>query len=326
MMTAIYALGHFAVDFLCALLILGRFGGLPGWLTVTLYYNFLAFAMQMPLGVLADRLGRCRGFAALGAGLVCLAALPLGTGWTVALAGLGNACYHVGGGRETLLASRKAGPLGVFVAPGALGIFLGSLLRGQLLWEVLGAALLAAAGICIALAARQEKPEPRDCRVPGRKAIAAIAAAFLVVLLRSLVGMCASAPWKVGIWIPLGAVLGACGKALGGPAADRFGGGKAGGLSLLLAAGLFLLPEVPICGVLAGLLFQMSMPITLREASDRLPGGEGFVFGLMTFGLFLGFLPAQWGFVLSPAWMAGLAALSGLVLAWAAKGGTACNT
>lgn len=319
MVLPIYCLGHFAVDFVCAWLIFGHFAGQPGWITAALCYNFCAFALQMPVGILSDRLGRCRVFSGIGAALVCAAALPLGMWWTVLCAGLGNAFYHVGGGRETLLASSKYGPLGAFVAPGALGIFLGSLLRTNSTAGILGILLLALCGAALMILSRREIPSPQEMEIPRPKAAGLASLLFLIVLLRSLVGMCSASPWKTGIWIIIGAVLGAAGKALGGIAADRWGGRIAGGVSLLLAAALFLFPEAPLCGVLAGMLFNMSMPITLRDCADALPGGEGFAFGALTFALFLGFIPAQYSVMLTYWQTALLALLSGIGLMLAAK-------
>ena len=42
-------------------------------------------------------------------------------------------------------------------------------------------------------------------------------------------------------------------------------------------------------------LFNMTMPVTLWAAAKLLPGGRGFAFGMLTFALFLGFLPAYLG-------------------------------
>lgn len=55
----IYSAAHFAVDFSCALLLLGRIRPGPGdALLCLLLYNFCAFALQMPVGLLADRLDK----------------------------------------------------------------------------------------------------------------------------------------------------------------------------------------------------------------------------------------------------------------------------
>jgi len=43
------------------------------------------------------------------------------------------------------------------------------------------------------------------------------------------------------------------------------------------------------------LLFNMTMPVTLWAMAKIMPGAKGFAFGLLTFGLFLGFLPVYLG-------------------------------
>ena len=127
----IYSAAHFAVDFSCALLLLGRIRPGPGdALLCLLLYNFCAFALQMPVGLLADRLDKNHAVAAVGCGACALAWLIPGLGGAVC-AGVGNALFHVGGGLDTLNRSAsRCGALGIFVSPGALGIFLGGLLAG----------------------------------------------------------------------------------------------------------------------------------------------------------------------------------------------------
>ena len=116
--TALYAFAHFTVDLGCAY---AMFAGYAGGATGYLLYNFFAFAMQMPLGILADALGRNRRFALLGTALVfAICCFPsFGLLGSVIL-GLGNGLFHVGGGLDVLnLSGRRAAPLGVFVSPGA---------------------------------------------------------------------------------------------------------------------------------------------------------------------------------------------------------------
>ena len=48
-------------------------------------------------------------------------------------------------------------------------------------------------------------------------------------------------------------------------------------------------------GIAALLLFNMTMPITLYLLVSKLPQLSGFCFGLLTFALFLGFLPEYFG-------------------------------
>lgn len=311
-----HSIGHFFVDFLCAWLILGRCAGTAHWMYLALFYNFYAFAMQLPLGILADRLGRCRPFALLGAFIAVLALLPLGTWFTAWMAGLGNAAYHVGGGRAVLTERRGYGPLGIFVAPGAVGLMLGSCLR-TVPWvgPAAGAGLILAALLAGVWEKRLATALRWDRRLP---------LLFLVVILRSFVGMTLAAPWKVGLAAAAAAILTAMGKALGGLAADRLGARWAGGVSLLLAGPLFLFPQSATLGLCALTLFNMSMPITLKEAADAM--GPGGAFGLLTLALFLGFLPVLFGIRLGADTGAVLAAASGVLLILGTREEVPCIT
>ena len=90
-------------------------------------------------------------------------------------------------------------------------------------------------------------------------------------------------------------------------------------VSLVLAALLFLLPDAGFAGVLGVLLFNMTMPITLRQACKAVPGMEGFGFGLLTFGLFLGYIPSAFGISFAP-WIGALLSLGCAGLLWLDKG------
>ena len=291
---SIYAAGHFFVDLACAFLVLryGRVG--VSWLTALLLYNFFAFAMQMPLGLLADHLGSGRIFAAAGCLIIALSAFVRSSPLALCIiAGLGNAFFHIGGGHDVLGSSeQKASSLGIFVSPGAFGLFLGGLLQRTSFptWSVLLILFVFAAGIFLLC--------PRTSGHPvflGRLSLRSwmfVLLLLLVVCLRSYAGFLFRFPWKKGVWAWLfiaGVVLG---KTLGGLLYDRFGGIKTSVASLLLSAILFLLSKYPVAGCAAVLLFNMTMPVTLRAAADLFPRAKAFSFGLLTFALFLGMLPA----------------------------------
>ena len=122
---ALYSLAHFWVDLSCALLVFRTMAGREDLALCLLLYNFCAFALQMPLGLLADRLNRNGLTAAAGCGLTALAYLPLPAVLAALLAGTGNALFHLGGGIDVLNAGEKrAAALGVFLSPGSLGLFL----------------------------------------------------------------------------------------------------------------------------------------------------------------------------------------------------------
>lgn len=308
---AVYATGHFLVDFSCALMMLRTLPE-PVYFLV---YNFCAFAMQMPIGLMADLLGKNKPFAMTGIGLVLLGTLPLPVPLQVISIGLGNACFHVGGGREALLADNKMTGLGIFVSPGAVGIYLGTVLAHNEtvhIWVTISLAVIASAVWMLCPSGEKKNPTARP-----RPMLALLM--LTVVIVRSMIGLSMDSPWKIGVFVTLGAVAAAVGKAAGGFLGDKLGSRNAGVLSLLLAAGLFLLPDMGIAGVIGVLLFNMTMPITLRRACDALPGLEGFGFGLLTFGLFLGYLPSAFGITVAP-WLGAVMALICAGLIWLDKG------
>lgn len=314
----IYAAAHFLVDLGCALLLLGRI--CPDWNpeVAILLYNLFAFAVQMPVGLLADRLGRCHLFASAGCLLVLLGwMLPPGP-VAVITAGLGNAAFHVGGGLNTLNESgRRAGPLGLFVSPGAFGVYLGAILafykspeEALTPREVLtsGKSMLSTESflplvVCLSLAVaavviwrfgRGTDNAPLDLPRGDFKLWRAAACLLAVVIFRSLLGLAADLPWKTDFgWLAVCAVAG--GKAAGGYVADRFGMFPTAMASLCLSAICFLGGNHPAAGLGALFLFNMTMPLTLWAMARLFSGMKGFSFGLLTFGLFLGFLPVYFG-------------------------------
>jgi len=81
-----------------------------------------------------------------------------------------------------------------------------------------------------------------------------------------------------------------------------------------LAAALYVVGELSVCGVLAMFLFNMTMPITLFALAKAMPGCRGFAFGLLTFALFLGFLPTYLGAGSIGSFGMAVVAVSSLVL------------
>ena len=287
----LYAAAHFWVDLSCALLVLGRLRGDLSGLDALVYYNLCAFALQMPLGALADRAGAGRAFAAAGCALAALAwALP-GLFPAALCAGVGNALFHVGGGRYVLNGSGGCGALGIFVSPGALGIVLGGLapVRAALSpWLVCGGLLVMGAALLRAEAGPAGAPFDPAPLAGGAGPLVLL---FVVVLLRSDVGGRMDFPWRSGLGLA-SALAVAGGKALGGLLADRMGPVRTAGISLALSAGCFLWAAHPAAGLAGICLFNMTMPLTLWGAARLLPGAKGLAFGLLTFALFLGSLPA----------------------------------
>ena len=309
-----YSFSHLCVDLCCALLVLPAARSSGRSALVFLLYNYCAFALQMPIGLWADRLNRNAVLAAAGCLLVALAAplhaFPI---LTAIVAGLGNACFHVGGGVDVLNDSGdKAAFLGVFVSPGALGLYLGGLLSRTKLPLPLIAALvmLLCAGLTAWTAAhtgvlRKSENAPFSLRGTGSfDVILSALCLFLVVVLRSFVGMTGNFAWKSGGFALLATLMLVLGKTLGGFAMDRIGGRLTSLLTLLPAAVLYFLADNPFAGLGAILLFNMTMPVTLSALARKMPGSKGFSFGLLTCALFLGVIPTILGLAgSSPSWL-----------------------
>lgn len=304
-MTGVYSAAHFFVDLACAFVVFRGIYSSGADRELLLIYNFCAFALQMPIGVLLDRFGRGHLAAGSGCMLTALAyiicRLPLGAARLFAAisAGVGNALFHAGGGVYVLDEHKDSGALGVFVSPGAIGLFLGTVWgKGDSVPEAIPVIMMIVFGVLIltlpaALKTGFSMGKPADTplsfELTGKTALAA-ALLFMVVVIRSMGGFMVFLPWKAGA-AAAAVICTAGGKALGGFASDKLGKLNAAVISMTAAAVLYMLSDNMLCGLGAILFFNMSMPMTLRAAADIFKGGRGFSFGLLTFALFIGYLP-----------------------------------
>ena len=304
----IYSGTHFLIDFACAYFIFTRFATFQHWTLCFVLYNFFAFAMQAPFGLLADRLNRNAVIAAAGCVItafsICFSPYPV-VGCVVI--GIGNALFHIGGGIDILnQCETKCARLGIFVSPGAMGVFLGSLWARTLRiphWLV--CVILVAAAVLILLTQSVESrkegktdlflsenrrfafPSPWTSRILFTSLLL-----FTVVFIRAFVGNTLSFPWRaqpnLALLLTCGVVLG---KTVGGFLADKMGSSRASLITLSIAAVLFLFADNPVAGIFAVFFFNMTMPITLWAIARIFPCAKGFSFGLLTASLFLGLLP-----------------------------------
>lgn len=320
----IYGLLHFLVDFCCAFFIFRMMRDTGELYLYFFIYNFCAFALQMPAGLLADKCSENAWTAMLGCFLTAAApflytVLSYGKGdmslpfciSAIVLTGLGNCLFHVGGGIEILKTGRdKLWPLGIFVSPGAAGIFLGNCIgKGDTHPSLLPYVLLVAGTFILLWQQKErkgkvflnhtdkEKTAGENFHYKRNIAAAAIFCLAAVVVLRSHLGMIYSFPWKketIGGICSLFAVM--SGKVAGGMLADRFGIGKTAFVSMAVAMGCFFLAENMGFGVIGIFCFNMSMPLTLYLSSRLLNPHRGFAFGILTFAIFIGFLPSYFGY------------------------------
>lgn len=349
MHTFFYSVLHFLTDGICAFALYARFAGSEQFALLILWYDFCAFVLQMPAGAFMDYLkakrpgkaGRLPYFCALSGAVITVAGAFLHP----VILGIGNALFHVGGGIGTIEEDRrkkkKGAALGIFVAPGAMGLYLGIFfgkdvrLPGLQLLLALSAVYLLLFLLFGLLSGRKEARPSAACPVTAGKparsvlsqssspaASAAAALCFLVVLLRSYAGFSVSFSWKEGfLWGFLATSAVVLGKMAGGILAARFGTEKVMIGSLCTAALCYLFSASPAAGLAALLCFNMTMPVTLYMIADRFRSLEGFSFGLLTVALFLGALPTFSGKPFLPGHLlgAGVSLLS-LILLLAASG------
>lgn len=302
---------HCLVDFCCIYLMMQQvfpvcwMTSMSSWLLYTLLYNFIAFAGQLPIGIIGDWLQRNMNLIAVGLLLLLIAYGGALLGFPllciVILLGIGNACFHVGGGRAAMeWKENVCQPVGIFVATGAFGVFGGKWIsRNGMNWivpmiVVLSVALLVQLLFCWHTEERtRPKQEFSIQPAHGSWSLLLSFCCIFVVVLRSFAGSVMHFLWArewLALFLTIAIVLG---KAVGGILADRFGIRPTIIGSLTACALLFLVSDrFAICGLLAVFLFNMTMPITLSLLGMQFPHAKGMAFGALTFALFVGLIPS----------------------------------
>ena len=296
MILGINAAAHLLVDAVCLATLFGAAGQGIDIAAAVLIYNTLAFSTQCLTGWWVDRPGLARLLEPISMLLVAAGYfLPAGLMLRVVLIGLGNSLFHVCGGRVTLEKSRgKASPLGMFVAPGALGVCLGK--AWPQLGNLLAALLVLMAGI-VFLAYRREPGEL--FRIEPRREepfpLLPVAALVIAVAVRAIGGCAAVFSWNTGAQTALAmAFFVFAGKFSGGFLCDRSDAVKTSALSILPAAFLTAFAASHMGGSLLGqFLLNLSMPVTLWLLYRLLPDEPGFAFGLAASALWPGTLLGQ---------------------------------
>lgn len=297
----LYGFTHALVDAVCAAVVFSMPGSVSldkSWyFFLVVLYDVLAFGLQPVAGFFMDMLKIPSFTSAAGCLLTAAAALSINLPLAaICLAGLGNALFHVGGGSICLnLKPGSAGPAGAYVAPGAIGLFIGTLVgKGGYFHAWFFILLLMSAGIILLIS----KP-PKIQYDAGRNKTCSHFSIILLLLLssiaiRSLVGFTVSFPWKSNIYLlTVLTIAVALGKAAGGVLSDKFGWIKVTITGLIISAPLLSFgsanPYLAITGIF---MFNLTMPVTLVAVSRMFPGYTGFAFGLTTLGLITGAIPA----------------------------------
>jgi FSR family fosmidomycin resistance protein-like MFS transporter len=271
----------------------GEVGGL------LLLYNVLGFAMQPVVGWLVDRgrwsrLAVLVGLAAQAGALVFMGLSP----WlAVALTGLGSAVFHVGAGSLALGETPgRATGVGLFAAPGVLGLGIGGALAvagipaspGWLIGLLVVLGWLAFVLPHVGKASGRRLGHASD---PPRHPVFEAHDLWMIGLLAAIA--LRSLVWTALNWIVEGqsgsllalAAAAALGKAVGGVLADRFGWRRWTLTALVGAAFLTGLgPRNAAAACLSAALLQSATPAAVAALLTWLPGRPALAAGL-AFGL-----------------------------------------
>jgi FSR family fosmidomycin resistance protein-like MFS transporter len=263
-----------------------------------LLYNALGFGGQALVGPLVDRYHCPRATTLAALVLLTLALVIPSPLPALALAGLGSACFHPGAGAiATRLATGRTTALGIFTAPGILGLTFGTG-AGVANWPLalpIGIALLTLAlGIGLSSPATRAKNSPptRIAQEDAQGVTASLRSwqeGMLVLLLGAIAVR--SALWLIlqivhqqamGALITLG-IAAALGKWLGGYGRDRLGS-RRWLLGALVGAALCLpWPHLPLQALGVALL-QSTVPLAWQAVIQCLPQQRATAAGL-TLGL-----------------------------------------
>ena len=311
---SVYSICHFIVDFVSCLFVLGVAPNFcfdsNGTFNESLYiaevimYNFFAFAFQVPMGKIMDKLKLYKyvgiiGFCLIG---ICYA---LGFGNAVILSsivGIGNGLFHLEGGVNAYNNSKgKAFLNGFFVAPGTLGIFLGTFFYKTLALTYLPMFLIFFA-IVLLIFVQNDSLEylENEQKVAFEKGAQfkvhdILSIALLIgisIIVRSIGGTAIQYTWKQGFMLGfLYSVLIMLGKMFGGFIGDRIELKKTAVGSLALACiSLMLGFKIPFFGFLGIFLFNVPMSITLLILEKCNTKNIATMVGSNTLFLFLGYL------------------------------------
>jgi FSR family fosmidomycin resistance protein-like MFS transporter len=295
-----YGISHAIIDAACAAVVFSNLNkmqsNLHDFVFLVILYNVLAFSLQAPFGLIIDRFKIPVIASIIGCVLTALSVISFQISlFSIILAGIGNSFFHVGGGIISLsIKQGKASIPGIYVAPGAMGLFIGTLVGKSgnfTVWPFIIALTISILAISLIKPPSINYDTKTDKNFEYLEVI--ILLLLISIIIRSLIGLSVDFPWKSNIYLlvclTFGVVLG---KAFGGIFADKFGWRRVSLISLLLSAPLVSFGvNYPLLSIFGIFLFNITMPVTLTAIANMLPGRSGFAFGLTTLALITGALP-----------------------------------
>jgi len=288
-MLLLHAVSHLLVDALCVSTLFSCGAKGDTMTLAVVLYNTLAFSTQCLVGLVLDRVHRWKLWCIVSMSLVLAGAvIKMPVIGKMLLIGMGNSLFHVSAGTITLCeGGDRAAPLGVFVAPGALGVTLGTCFPACKPWI---AAVLTGCVLCLCLLRPKEVMPEHAQRRNDDFAIFPVVLLTAAVAVRAIGGSSVSFPWKTGVgaaFLLTAAVVG--GKILGGVLCDRIGPVKTALFSIPVAAVCTaFFPQTVSLSLLGQLLLNCSMPVTLWLIYRAMPDAPALAFGLAASALWPG--------------------------------------
>lgn len=290
---------HFLVDAICLAGIFGLikpcFESAPaGFTGAVALYNAVAFCTQWLTGLCCDMAGNNR-YSHLIYSLLLLIGCAV-SAWVpllgIFLIGTGNSIFHAAGGKYVIeYAGGKSGLLGCFVAPGALGVYTGTMFCNA--W-LLFCGLMLINALVLQLHSGKEFScgENQTGQTEfTRLEFSGIILVLICILCRATSGSIQPAlngPFANLTWLPVLLVF--CGKLSGGFLGDFFGVWKTGTASLVIGTLLFIFGNTPTAFHAGAFCMNLLMALTLWQLVRFLPGQPGFAFGLAASMLYPGSL------------------------------------
>lgn len=286
-----------------------------------LLYNVLAFAGQLPAGMLVDRFGSAKNLVVLSGVLLAVALIvaPFSMVIGIALAGLGSCIFHVSGGMAVLsLDPGNATSPGIFAGPGVAGLAVGGYLAIQSIEA--GMFLFPALAIVLALVIAQKFPDvvrQESSEDHGFEAHDVIMILLLLAIaFRSAVWTLFDIIHKGDLMLAVAIGLAACsGKLAGGFLADIVGWKRYAVGALTLSAAMLTIAPENVYVLLPGVaLLQSATPVAIAAMHKVMPRQPATAAGLsLGFGLALGGIPFFSG--LSPGDLGRFGPAIGLIIA-----------
>lgn len=261
-------------------------------------YNFFAFALQLPFGIILDRWPQALkesfvvGMALLVGGgvlaLCCIATLPV-----ICVCCIGNALFHLTAGKVIMDCSEgRSGPVACFISTGALGLLIGKLFAVSctaILIPFLVVVLIVGCAMAIRVAPFTDIPPFRFHCIPAAN-WCAMAALFVIVVGRGWIVLYNGAIGSAVSLMLIGALVSLAGQVTGGYLSERIGWRPVVGASivgsLLLYLGVGFEAQIAWFAIL--FLAQSATGPVLSLIYHSTDGASGTSFGLNCLGLFVG--------------------------------------